>query len=86
MPNIRAFYLEEWTMKQLLASSDNGVLVLKLPLQRLRKPFYKSSQSAACETLKEHKLYIIVTHTAVAFLNYGLALHHLFLILFSFTS
>lgn len=71
-------------MQQLLASSDYGVLVLKLPLQSLRKTFYKSSQRTACETLKQQKLYITVKHPAMVFLN-SLALHRLLLILFSFT-
>lgn len=40
-------------MEQLLPSSDDGVFILVLPLQRLRKPLHKSSQSAAGEALKE---------------------------------
>lgn len=44
-------YLEEGTVQQLLASSDDGVLVLVLPLQSLREPLHQGGQRAARETL-----------------------------------
>lgn len=43
-------------MKQLLPSSHDGVFIFILPLQRLRKPLHKSSQSAAGETLKQQSI------------------------------
>ncbi len=51
-------YLEKWTMKQLLPSPDDGVLVLVLPLQSLGQPLHKGGQCTACETLKEKGLSI----------------------------
>lgn len=67
-------YLEKWTVKKLLASSDYGVLILILPLQSLRKPFYKSSQSAACKTLEEHKIYIRLKTYSPCFPKLGFCL------------
>lgn len=46
-------HLEKRTMKQLLSTSDDWVLVLILPLQSFREAFHESSQGAASETLKE---------------------------------
>lgn len=48
-------YLEKRTVKQLFSSSDDGVLILVLPLQSLGEPLDQGGQRAACETLQATK-------------------------------
>lgn len=45
--------LEKWTVKQLLPSPHNGVLILVLSLQSLWEALHESSQRTACKTLEE---------------------------------
>ena len=46
-------HLEERTVEQLFPSSNNGVLILILPLQSLREALHKGGQRTACKTLSQ---------------------------------
>lgn len=47
------YYLKEWAVQQLFATSHDRIFIFKLPLQSFWKAFHQSSKSTAWKTLKK---------------------------------